>query len=74
MKIVQRASENATVLMVTHELNTIFDCSRVIALKGGEIVFDDAPMAFFENRVAEKVFDTEFNYITFENKHFIYPK
>ncbi|MBQ7256938.1 MAG: ABC transporter ATP-binding protein [Abditibacteriota bacterium] len=74
MKIVKRANENATVLMVTHELNTIFDCTRVIALKGGEIVFDDKPGAFFENRVAEEVFDTEFNYIEFENKYFIYPK
>ena len=74
MKIVEKTNEKSTVLMVTHELNTIFDCTRVIALKEGEIVFDDTPKVFFEGRFAEGVFDTEFRYISDENKYFIYPK
>lgn len=74
MKIIKKANENCAVVTVTHDLNSIFMGDRVVAVKEGKIVFDNTPIAFFESKSAEKIFDTEFLYIKEEENYYILPK
>ena len=74
MKCVKNVNEKTSVIMVTHELNTVFMSDRVIALRKGEIVSDTDPEVFFEKRVGDRVFDTEFVYFSDNGKKYIFPK
>lgn len=64
----------ATVIMVTHDLGSVFMGNRLVALKDGEKVFDDSPHVFFEKHSAEKIFDTDFIYIEENNRKYILQK
>ncbi len=40
-----------TVIYVTHDMNEALDCERLVALSGGNIVFDGKPGDFFADRL-----------------------
>jgi len=55
------ADAGRTVIVVAHDVNLAGALAeRVVALREGRVVFDDAPGAFFEPQVLMGVFDTEF--------------
>lgn len=74
MDIIKKANENTTVIMVTHDLNTIGCSDRIIGLKEGNIVFDATPKEFYKNKVASDIFDTAFIYLENNENTYIFSK
>ncbi|HLA39621.1 MAG TPA: ABC transporter ATP-binding protein, partial [Candidatus Glassbacteria bacterium] len=50
-----------TILAVTHNINdAVASCSRVVALKAGEKVFDGSPAELVRRERLEEIYDTAF--------------
>ncbi len=54
----------ATIISVTHDINcALLSSNRVIALKKGSVVFNDAPAALLEGQRLSEIYDAEFQFL-----------
>jgi len=54
--------QHLTILMVTHDINlAALSSDRIIALRSGQVVFNDSPLQFMTNNVLEQVYDKAFH-------------
>ena len=56
--------QKLTILMVTHDINlAALTSDRIIAMRSGQIVFNDSPLQFMNNTVLKQVYDKPFQLI-----------
>lgn len=63
------STRGISLISVTHDLNrAIFHSDRIVALKGGRLVFDGKPAQFVDNGVLEKIYGKRFLFVTHPGK------